>query len=358
MAGNLSRDNNFDLVRLFAALQVVLFHGYEHLHLPSQLLNSVVYSLRFFPGVPIFFAISGFLVFATYDYNPDLKNYFRNRFLRIYPGLWACLLITIGILSAFGYINFATVFSKQFWLWIVTQASFLQFYTPVILRHFGVGNPNGALWTIPVEISFYIFIPFIFWLFKRIRISRNAWILIWMAMSVAYNIYYQPYKFQAERPDLVKLMGVTIGPYLFYFLLGSLAYTNWDKIRKWYEGKGLLWLAIYGIYCIVFCIWLQKFHTGYWTNFYHFISVFLLSQTVLSVAYTKRGLSNRILKKNDLSFGLYIYHMPVINLLLALGYEGNNFSIAIVIIITTALAYVSWRFVERPALLLKKRTIN
>ena len=80
----------------------------------------------------------------------------------MYPGLWLCLLITIGILTYFGYINHTNIFSRQFWLWLGTQVSFLQFYTPDMFRHFGVRNPNGALWTIPVEISFYFFHPLSF----------------------------------------------------------------------------------------------------------------------------------------------------------------------------------------------------
>jgi peptidoglycan/LPS O-acetylase OafA/YrhL len=352
------KENNFDLLRLIAAFQIASYHCYEHLHFTSSFLNSFIYTFRYFFGIHILFTISGFLIFSSYNRNPNLKAYFRNRFLRVYPGLWLCLLITIGILTFFGYINHTNIFSRQFWLWLGTQVSFLQFYTPDMFRHFGVRNPNGALWTIPVEISFYIFIPFLFWLFRKIKINRNAWIIIWMAISIAYNIFYQPYKFSAERSDFVKIMGVTIGPYLFYFLLGAIAANNWQKIRKCYEGKGLLWLGVYLLYCFIFCSWLHKFQIGYWTNVYHFISVVLLSQGVISLAYTAKWLNGRILRNNDFSFGVYIYHMPVINVLLELGYGYKNYSFIIVLVSISVLAYLSWKFVERPALSLKSRSVK
>ena len=56
------RQNNFDLIRLVAASQVVLFHGLEHLG-PSGVTHSVLgEALSWFPGVPIFFVVSGFLI--------------------------------------------------------------------------------------------------------------------------------------------------------------------------------------------------------------------------------------------------------------------------------------------------------
>jgi peptidoglycan/LPS O-acetylase OafA/YrhL len=349
-----NRENNFDLLRLLAAIQVAAWHSFQHLHFTSAILNNIIYHTRYFLGIPVFFTISGFLVFATYDRHPDLWNYIRNRFLRIFPGLWLCLLFTIAVLAAMGYINHTNIFSRQFWLWLVTQASFLQFYTPDMFRSFGTGNPNGALWTIPVEIGFYVFIPILFWLSQKIRMSRNAWILVWMALSVAYNIWYQPYKFSAERSPFIKLVGVTPGPYLFYFLLGAITSNNWEKIKKWYEGKGWFWLAGYCIYCFIFSYWLHKFQPGYWTNLYHFISIVLLSQSVIALAYTHKQLSYKLLHGNDLSFGIYIYHMPVINVLLALGYGGYNYSFIIVCISVTILAGASWRFVEKPALARKE----
>ncbi|MBK8972421.1 MAG: acyltransferase family protein [Hahellaceae bacterium] len=85
--------NNFDLIRLLAALQVTLIHGLEHLGIGMPfLLNQIIQSI---PGVPIFFVISGYLISASFERRKSLANYYFNRFLRVYPGLWFCLLISI-----------------------------------------------------------------------------------------------------------------------------------------------------------------------------------------------------------------------------------------------------------------------
>lgn len=348
-----SKENNFDLLRLVAAIQIASYHAFDHLHFSSAALNSIIYSFRYFFGIHILFTISGFLIFASYDRTPDARSYFRNRFLRVYPGLWVCLLVTIAIIAASGHLRFADLGGTDFWKWIIAQSSFFQFYTPQLLRPFGVHNPNGALWTIPVELTYYVFIPIFFWLAGRRTASRNAWMILLIALSLAYNILYQPYKFQADRSVLVKLMGINIAPYLFYFLLGALTANNWDRIRNWYEGKGLYWLTAYFGYCFIFCFHLHKFQIGYWTNTYHFVAILLLSQATIALAYTCKGLGNKLLLKNDFSYGIYIYHMPVINALLVAGYGGSNTALILTIIPVALLAYLSWRFIEKPALLLK-----
>jgi peptidoglycan/LPS O-acetylase OafA/YrhL len=153
-------------------------------------------------------------------------------------------------------------------------------------------------------------------------------------------------------------MGVNLAPYLFYFLLGAIAYLNWDRIGKWYKGKGLFWLAAYLLYYTIFSVWLKKFTLSYWTGFYHIIAVILLSQTTISLAFSYKSLSTRGLRHNDISFGIYSYHMPVINVLLALGYAGNDYTILIALTAILLLAVLSWKFVEKPALLRKRKTIN
>src|SRR5579863_8989371 len=92
--------NNFDLLRILAATQVLYFHSLAYLKVPTP-----TWAIPFenLPGVPIFFVISGYLVSASYERSGDLITYFRNRALRIYPGLWCCLLITLITVSVFKY---------------------------------------------------------------------------------------------------------------------------------------------------------------------------------------------------------------------------------------------------------------
>src|SRR5262245_53294221 len=95
------RTNNFDLIRLFAASQVVFHHASVHLDAAAS--GPVWSALEQFPGVPIFFFISGFLISRSYEANSTLREYATNRILRIYPGLWICLAVTTLAVAATGY---------------------------------------------------------------------------------------------------------------------------------------------------------------------------------------------------------------------------------------------------------------
>ena len=82
--------NNFDLLRLFAAMQVFYMHGVATLELPRGGLLFQV--LAAFPGVPVFFVISGFLVTDSY-LRSSVPGYALKRVIRIYPALIANIIV-------------------------------------------------------------------------------------------------------------------------------------------------------------------------------------------------------------------------------------------------------------------------
>ena len=63
MNKNINRINNFDLIKLLAALQVVNMHSKNHLKIHGTVATYYDNFLQYFPGVPIFFTVSGFLIF-------------------------------------------------------------------------------------------------------------------------------------------------------------------------------------------------------------------------------------------------------------------------------------------------------
>lgn len=314
----MGRHNNFDLLRLIAAVQVATSHTLAHFFdMHSAMLEAI-------PGVPVFFVISGYLVSKSYE-RSSLSSYAVNRALRIFPGLWVCLAVSIAIASMWG-VSFAHAGS-----WIVGQATFVQFYNPPFLRDFGVGVLNGCLWTIPVELQFYLAVPLIYFAIKTTR----GLILAILVCAVVNCLYANWGESFAQ-----KLVGVTLPIYLYMFLMGVLLQKNMGFIDRYLKGRLPLWIGVYLIVALGGHI--AGLRAG--GNFVNPVQAMALAMLVISAAHAKP-----VTLKYDLSYGIYLYHMPVVNLLLESGHR-NAFEVAW---LTTALALASWLLVERPALGLK-----
>ena len=59
------RSNSIDLIRLVAASQVLLGHGMKYL--PGAQIDWLGYIIDVLPGVPLFFFLSGFLIFRVLE---------------------------------------------------------------------------------------------------------------------------------------------------------------------------------------------------------------------------------------------------------------------------------------------------
>ena len=142
-----------------AALQVLWSHAYPMLGVPMPAWQK---PLAMFPGVTIFFVVSGYLVSSSLERQADLRHYFKNRLLRIYPGLWVCVTVALIAAVLFGF-HFHAL-KDMVWY----PAQLLGFiYTPPALSHFGVGSYDSALWTIPIELQFYVVLPLVYWLIRK-----------------------------------------------------------------------------------------------------------------------------------------------------------------------------------------------
>jgi peptidoglycan/LPS O-acetylase OafA/YrhL len=359
------RQNNFDLLRLLAALQVVHAHTAEHLQLPYGGVGHWVSNvLTLFPGVPVFFVISGFLISMSYERSTGLAAYARNRFLRIYPGLWACFGVSLILLALFGALQHAFVMTPTYWAWVAAQVTFVQFFNPDALRTFGVGVLNGSLWTIPVELQFYVALPLLYRLCVdklRGRAGTAAMTTI-AAGSFAVWCAWQ-YRMAAGEADLAsKLIQVTLVPHLFMFLAGVALQRGWTRIAPFIEGRGVWWLAAYlgerlgermllGTPAAVAGAGTPAAIVA------SAVSFGLLAMAVLSIAYTGRSAS-RILRGHDVSYGIYIYHMLVINTFVQLGLKQSIALLPAVVALVIVVAGASWILVERPVLRLKRKPVR
>jgi len=332
----LFRTNNFDLIRLLAALEVAIHHSLHHFELSDHWL---FHSTSWLPGVPIFFFVSGFLISKSYESNSRISEYARNRALRIFPALILCTTLSLISVFATGY------FASQSWsfslmvAWILGQVTIFQFYSPDFIRGFGSGALNGSLWTVTVELQFYVLIPLIYWMLARAanRGQRTVILAVLILGFVVPNVVFQQLMLDEHNSQklAMKLAHVSFLPWLYMFLLGILAQQNFTWIHRLVRGRGL------PIVCAYAAIAYVTIHFFGWS-------------TGNEIHPT---LCDRLLHKNDISYGVYIYHMPIINIMLYYGLLSKLSYVAMAVTLTIAIATCSWFIIERPAIRRNKRPL-
>ena len=339
-------DNSFDVIRLIAAITVAWGHTVKHLKVNEVGIVALVHQLAdFFPGVVVFFGISGFLIFASLDRNMrqygrerGLKVYAQSRFLRIHPALWTSVGVSLlAIVVLYGVPPLGDTLK-----WLAGQLTVGQFYTPESFRGYGVGTPNGSLWTIAVEVQFYVAAAALYPVLSKLR--TNQWLALiaaGCALSVV-NYYANPF----IPPMAHKLIGVTLFPYAYMFFIGSWLYSTREKTLFPLAKHIVALVAMY----VATRILILKSGIIVPGTYRDMIMGLFVPVITVGAAYT----CGRHRLGCDYSYGIYIYHMIVINVLVHLGLTGSYKYLLIAFTATLILAFVSWNLVEKPCLRLKR----
>ncbi len=316
--------------------------------------------ISLFPGVPIFFIISGFLISASYERSTDLLSYCKNRFLRIYPGLWICLLFSlIAVTLAYNPI----VRIQHLFFWLAAQLSFAQFYNPEFLRGYGVGVLNGSLWTIPVEIQFYLAVPIIYstntWLKRSTqnhlarntigkKLSVDALIsVIVMTLLVIINQSFLHFQGIYGEVFLVRIFQVSLLPHLYMFYFGIVLQQNKNFVISCLKDRALYCIALYLLAQIL------APHLGIAQELKTPILALFLGILTISCGYSYPR-NNIQQRSDDVSYGVYLYHMMFVNLFVHFKMVGSWLFLCLVIVASLLAGTFSYKYVEKPALSFKQ----
>lgn len=150
------KENGFTAIRIFCALIVV----YEHFIILTGV-NLPMFELRGI-AVNVFFILSGFWVTRSLYTSKSLLEFYKKRVKKIFPAYLtvvfaaAILLVFISTLTIRQYFT-----DSGFWKYLVANISTLNFIHPSLPGVFNGEPVNGSLWTIKVELGFYIILPLI-----------------------------------------------------------------------------------------------------------------------------------------------------------------------------------------------------
>lgn len=334
--------NNFDAIRLMAALAVLLSHQYALSGRPQpgafgvQSLGSM--------GVAVFFAISGFLVAQSWEADPHAGRFAVRRLLRVWPGLAVVILLTVGVLGpAVSSLPPADYFAHP---WTIEYLKNLQFNTKDRLPVRFEGSPlptapNGSLWTIPLELKCYLLLA----LAATGGLLRLRWVLL-AALTAGAAVYFGPvpaadgwtapfHWTQDRRLPLEFGLFFFAGTAFHVFRIqDNVATTRVAVVLGWVFAAAALAFGL-----PMLAIWL-------------FTPV-----TVLALANAATPGLRAAGRFGDLSYGIYIYAFPVQQTLIWTLRDRMPWSALLLLTLATtlALAFASWHLVEKRALRLKPR---
>ena len=331
------RNNNFDLLRLLLAFTVFLGHCYALTG--SYDLRFINYLLNSERAIQGFFVISGFLIFMSYEKSRSLVEYYNKRVRRLYPAYAFAIvffLITFSLISAESFLNYFT--SINLYKYLLNNMLFLNFLQPslpgVFQNHIN-SAVNGALWTLKIEVMFYISVPFLVLLLRRFNkliVFSSVYILSSLYLYFVRNIYVSD------------ILARQLPGQLFYFCAGGMCY--------YYSGYFLKYSSQLILMAIV----------GYIANY--FVNMFYLLPIIIPIIVIYFAISFYCLgnfgKYGDVSYGVYIYHFPIIQLLIWFGLFNYNPFVGVIVatIILILLSLFSWHFIEKKYLLRSSHYIH
>jgi len=333
------RTNNLDCLRLLLASIVVLFHVSALSDLPAFEVLGKYCNPHF--AVKSFFVISGLLIYRSYIQSSTTASYFEKRARRIYPAYFTTIIVAAVALFLLSNLPGSRYFGYGFWKYLGANLLFLNFLAPTLPGVFtsnAVSAVNGALWTLKIEVIFYLFVPVMHYSCNRFGTKRTVGMIFLLSSLWKYGFAwlastYSPrgiYTLDTSR-NLYSQLEVQFPAQLVYFSAGILLLLYFDKLRFHFRS----------IFFITVCLFLMDhFFTG------EILDVFWISGLVLIFGFWRYF--GNFSKYGDFSYGAYIVHWPILQTLIALG--AARFSPALFFLlsmVSIALAsMLMWHLVE------------
>ena len=289
-------------------------------------------------GVDGFFILSGYLIVQSWDRDPELWNFLRKRLLRIVPGYAVAVLLSVLVAGrlAPAVPHFFAHLGARFAVSILLLREPI---TPAVMAGVHPPTVNGSLWSIMYEFRCYLLVA----LCGLAGLVRKG--VPWMAMTVlSFCLAYAPFAQHLVWHRYKMLTGepLTIYRLTGTFLLGGCFYLYRDRIpyRPATAAAAAALLLLGHILCRPYFELFFVLCAGY--------LLFYLGQISLRALAFMRHIP-------DISYGVYLYGWPVEALWTWYRHGSPWVTFAVSCVLCALLGWLSWEFVERPMLTLKRR---
>ncbi|MCK1384511.1 acyltransferase [Bradyrhizobium sp. 21] len=326
----------FDAARLVLSISILCWHSVvtSYGHAAETKIWNGLFSAPLSALMPMFFALSGFLVMGSFERSNNLRGFLGLRALRIVPALSVEILISALMLgSLLTTLPLASYYSDpKFFRYFGSLFGFVNYTLPGVFAD----NPdpdrvNLSLWTIAPELMCYVYLGLLMALrLKRTGVTISAIVLLVICLAADSQS-------GVDRADT--------GVVFARFLLMSFAFGN--LIYLWREYIPFRWdLLVVSI--VVGCLFIK-------TPVLIYLSLLCLAYVIVFVGCVPIFVPKPF-STGDYSYGIYLYAYPIQQTYAHFFTEHREFywNILFCLPATCLVAAISWWFIEKPALSWRK----
>lgn len=330
------RSNSLNAVRLGLALLVVVSHSWALGGAgPEPELGGMNLGTWAVFG---FFGISGYLITRSRLSGHSVRQFYRARFLRLFPGFLVSLFVV-----AFIFAPVSLLLSPGGTFTVLDQVGYVVrnlFLYPPFIGQYDIGSTltgtpfldvwNGPLWTLFWEAACYVLVGVAASLWPRHVLGR---------FMIAILLFASLAGVAAMSAEAIPLLVDRTLPMVAAFAGGALLFLYDERFRRKWAVPAALLLLIVSVFS----------NTA--TTIAPLPLTYLLF--VLSAVIPLRKVGTRF----DISYGVYIYGWPVQQSIALMAGDALPvwLFVALSIAGTLPLAFLSCRFVEQPALAFKQK---
>ncbi len=332
-------------------MSVLVYHVIEHTDWVTFPIKGVNVWWRIgWMGVDLFFILSGFLIYLSAHILKERygqswgRIYVAHRFARIAPLYFLTLLVfSVLILPAL--------------LFLPPVELALQFFTHVFFIHNLLpsthGAINGVTWSIGVEMQFYVFIFLSLGWLQRVSIGRVLIVLcsvacLWKATIFLFFPAEQRWFLTTQLPGTLDEFAFGIAACKLILDRKLTAAPTW--MHSWWR----IIVAFTSLWLMFTLFWMEG---DYWNNpwmviFFRILMAFSGAALILAVITIPEHWWIASSKPFDylgkISYGIYLWHLPVILSLKTLDLAAGVPYLTAVIVGTLLLAAFSYHMLESP----------
>jgi len=340
LAETKGRPSGFDYLRISLAIAVVAMHGTITTGGEAADFAAWVTPLRplLRAILPMFFALSGFLVAGSLERCRTLVSFLGLRIIRIYPALAVEVLLSAFIIG----LSITTVpvrtylTSPEFYRYLLNITGDIHYLLPGVFTNNPFPNTvNAQLWTVPYELGCYVTIAGL----ALIGVVKRPYLA--PAAAIGISVLHLGYRLIEHHGGSLYMLGGIPGTLLIVsFLVGISLYLYRERVS--WDGR------LFGVAAIASAVLLVV--TGG-----EYPAVLLLGYVTVWLGLTDyRRLA--IIRGADLSYGVYLYGFVIQQLFAFLFPQFRYWWASILVCVPCALLFAagSWNLIEKPALKLRR----